>query len=98
MIIFSTPSRGQQVMTLLGAEQTTSSLVVLILPAFVFQCDLQHVSVAVFLEPPGADRAAAALGAGAGVNLGDPHVPLITPPPDPLGAAAGDHLRGQGTV
>ena len=30
MIIFSTPSRGQQVLTPLGSEQTTSLLVVLI--------------------------------------------------------------------
>ena len=31
MIIFSTPSRGQQVLTPLGSEQTTSLLVVLII-------------------------------------------------------------------
>ena len=30
MIFFSTPSRGQQVLTPLGSEQTTSLLVVLI--------------------------------------------------------------------
>ena len=33
MIIFSAPSRGQQVLTPLGVEQTTSLLVVLICPA-----------------------------------------------------------------
>ena len=32
MIIFSTPFRGQQALTPLGSEQTTSLLVVLILP------------------------------------------------------------------
>ena len=31
MIIFSTPFRGQQVLTPLGSEQTTSLLVVLIM-------------------------------------------------------------------
>ena len=31
MIFFSTPSRGQQVLTPLGSEQTTSLLVVLII-------------------------------------------------------------------
>lgn len=31
MIIFSAPSRGQQVLTPLGVEQTTSLLVVLIM-------------------------------------------------------------------
>ena len=30
MVIFSAPSRGQQVLTLLGSEQTTSLLVVMI--------------------------------------------------------------------
>ena len=34
MIIFSTPSRGQQVLTPLGVEQTTSLLVVLISLSF----------------------------------------------------------------
>ena len=32
MVIFSAPSRGQQVLTLLGSEQTTSLLVVMIKP------------------------------------------------------------------
>ncbi|MBQ4547085.1 MAG: hypothetical protein IJA17_08005, partial [Oscillospiraceae bacterium] len=31
MVIFSAPSRGQQVLTLLGSEQTTSLLVVMII-------------------------------------------------------------------
>ena len=53
MIIFSAPSRGQQVLTPLGVEQTTSLLVVLISSDFLQR---KSGSPAVIGGPPGALR------------------------------------------